>query len=230
MENLDAQSCVTPPRRKRTWVPGSITNVYSAKRRRVSMTAAELAREISQDDIENQAPVRAIAADRFIAPRASAIMPLNTTPRSQRIGRLFGLVGDRILEHADSSESSLPKELGVQRFCYSSLLSIPSKTSVTSAATHLGARKQFILALDGPGIPSDPFAYPLSWSSRNSVAVACGKDVYYQDLDTRVISHLYKLTQRRHGRLTTIEWSLEKPHVLAGSGTTALLTGAMLGV
>lgn len=84
---------------------------------------------------------------------------------------------------------------------------------------NLGSRKQFILALDGPGVPSDPFAYPLTWSRRNLIAVACGKDVYYQDLDSRVISHLCKITKNSHGRPTSVQWADESPTDIA-VGTT----------
>ncbi|KAH9001898.1 hypothetical protein EDB86DRAFT_2780105, partial [Lactarius hatsudake] len=54
-------------------------------------------------------------------------------------------------------------------------------------------RRQFTLALDGPGIPQELQAYPLSWSSTNVIAVTGGHDVYYQDLDTRHIARLCNL-------------------------------------
>lgn len=102
---------------------------------------------------------------------------------------------------------------------FSQLLTTASKVSPTSCVANLGSRKQFILALDGPGVPSDPFAYPLTWSRRNLIAVACGRDVYYQDLDSRVISHLCKITKNSHGRPTSVQWSDESPADIA-VGTT----------
>lgn len=52
--------CVTPLR-KRTWTPGSITNAYSAKRRRISVASVDFAREFPLDEneptIERSAPV-----------------------------------------------------------------------------------------------------------------------------------------------------------------------------
>ncbi|GBE86925.1 WD40 repeat-like protein [Sparassis latifolia] len=216
MDGAPAQSCVTPPRRKRTWTPGSITNAYSTKRRRISMTTVELAKEISSQ-VESRTPGHTTVADRFITARPKFAMPFNITPRSQRIGRQFGMAEDRMLKFTEA-KSSGTEDIGL-RANFSQLLTTPPKISPTSAAMHLGSRKQFILALDGPGIPSDPFAFPLSWSARNAIAVACGRDVYYQNLDTRSISHLCTLTQRRRGRLASIEWANTKPHLL-GLGTT----------
>ncbi|KAH9039105.1 hypothetical protein EDB85DRAFT_2272823, partial [Lactarius pseudohatsudake] len=46
-----------------------------------------------------------------------------------------------------------------------------------------------------------PLAYPLSWSSTNVITVAGGHDVYYQDLDTRQIAHLYNLPRPSLGRI-----------------------------
>lgn len=104
---------------------------------------------------------------------------------------------------------------------FSQLLAAPSKVSPTSSTSHLGKRQQFLLALDGPGVPTDPFAYPLTWSGNgtNSIAVACKKDIYFQDLDTRIITHLCKLKKPRHGRPTTIQWCFDEPTHL-GLGTT----------
>lgn len=102
---------------------------------------------------------------------------------------------------------------------FSQLLTTQTKVSPTSCLANLGSRKQFILALDGPGVPGDPFAYPLTWSKRNLIAVACGKDVYYQDLDSRVISHLCKITKNSHGRPTSVQWSNQTSTEIA-VGTT----------
>ena len=69
-------------------------------------------------------------------------------------------------------------------------------------------------------MPADPFAFPLAWSRRNFIAVACGKDIYHQDLDTRTISRVCKVEKASYGRPTSITWSLTSPEVLALGTTT----------
>ncbi|PCH43138.1 WD40 repeat-like protein [Wolfiporia cocos MD-104 SS10] len=167
-------------------------------------------------EIDFNGPGHTSSADRFIsAPRESAI-PLNVTPRTNRIARNFGLADERMLKFSDNARRSASgNDLTLQRTHVQPLFAAASKASSLSASAHLGARKQFLLALDGPGIPSDPFAFPLSWSKRNAIAVACGRDVYYQDLNTRDITHLSTLAKRSYGRLTSIEWSRDSPGLLA---------------
>ncbi|TFY67421.1 hypothetical protein EVJ58_g1637 [Rhodofomes roseus] len=163
-------------------------------------------------------------ADRFITAPQEDPAPLNITPRSKRIARNFGLIEDRVLQYAaPKSRNSLGNELNEHRLQVQQLFSTTPKRSSASAAHHLGTRKQFILALDGPGIPSDPFAYPLCWSSRNAIAVACGRQLYYQNLDNRVVTHLGALNERREGRLYTIEWSKDDPIKLASGTTTGVV-------
>ncbi|KAI0920626.1 hypothetical protein AcV5_010313 [Taiwanofungus camphoratus] len=216
--SIPTQLCSTP-RRKRTWTPASVTNAYSTKRRRVSMASCDLASEIASE-VPSISIGQVNSADRFISAPQECALPLNITPRTNRIARVFGLADERVLKYGDSAGSSSEcKDFAMHRLNFLQLLSAPPKVSPTSAAAHLGSRKQFILALDGPGIPADPFVFPLSWSARNAIAVACGRDVYYQDLDTRVISHLGTLAKRNHGRLASIEWSRENPALLA-AGTT----------
>lgn len=161
-------------------------------------------------------------SDRFISARKERAIPLQTTPRTQRIAKFFGLADDRVLKFTDPNTEKPGNNsyLNRHRFNFHQLLKKPYVVPPTSAEAHLGSRKQFILALDGPGIPADLFAYPISWSARNSIAVACGVDVYYQDLDTRKISHLFKLPQRNRGRLVSIEWSPDKPNVIAAGATS----------
>ncbi|OBZ74717.1 WD repeat-containing protein slp1 [Grifola frondosa] len=222
MDGSTPNTCVTP-RRKRTWTPGSITNAYSTKRRRVSMASVDLTRELSQAG-ESSSLSQTSTADRFISARADFSLPLFITPRSQRIARVFGLADDRVLKFGETNaSSSAGSQFARHRFNFYQLLASPHKISPTSAEANLGSRKQFVLALDGPGIPSDLFAFPMTWSSRNAIAVACGRDVYYQNLDTRAITHLFKLQGRSYGRLMSIEWSRHKPSVLAAGTTTGSL-------
>ncbi|KAH9922245.1 WD40-repeat-containing domain protein [Fomitopsis serialis] len=205
-----SQLCVTP-RRKRTWTPGSITNAYSAKRRRISTATIDWSGEL-ESEVSILGANKTSTADRFITAPQEDPAPLNITPRSKRIARNFGLIEDRVLRcAAPTSRQSLGHELNEHRQQVQRLFATTPKTSPASAASHLAARKQFLLALDGPGIPSDPFAYPLCWSSRNAIAVACGRQLYYQNLDNRVITHLGTLNERREGRLYSIEWSKDDP-------------------
>ncbi|TBU49169.1 hypothetical protein BD309DRAFT_852159, partial [Dichomitus squalens] len=128
--------------------------------------------------------------------------------RTQRIAKLFGLADDRVLNFTDTNTNKKSNNSCLNRHClnFHQLLKMPHVVPSISAEVSLGSRKQFILALDGPGIPSDLFAYLISWSARNAIAVACGFDVYYQELNPRKISHLFKPPQRQRGRLISIEW------------------------
>jgi cell division cycle protein 20 (cofactor of APC complex) len=102
----------------------------------------------------------------------------------------------------------------------SQLFRSPSLSHPTSAAAHLGTHKRFTLALDGPGIPSDPFAFPLAWSSKNYIAVACGTEVYFQNLDTREILNLCWLTESRRNEVHCIEWGGQRWQDTLALGTT----------
>lgn len=136
------------------------------------------------------------------------------------MAKVFGLMEDRVLRYNDHNAlASSTQGHDNLRTNFSSLLSQPAKVSSVSAASNLGGRKQFILALDGPGVPADPFAYPLTWSKKNVIAVACGKDVYYQNLDTRAIVHLCEIDKAIYGRPRSVQWSAIAPTKLA-VGTT----------
>ena len=87
----------------------------------------------------------------------------------------------------------------------------PKAIPPVSSLANLGVNKQFVLALDAPGVPSDLLSFPLSWSTSNKIAVACGCDVYYQDLDTREITHLCNTDPP----IRVIEWAKQDSNVLA---------------
>lgn len=160
------------------------------------------------------------SGDRFISSRPEIQAPLNITPRTRRIANVFGLIDDRVLRFTDPNAAVADSsDYNHLRANFSQLLAKTTTVSATSCVANLGARKQFVLALDGPGVPADPFAYPLTWSRRNQIAVACGKDVYYQDLDSRVITHLCKITKASQGRPTSVQWSVDSPREIA-VGTT----------
>ena len=160
-------------------------------------------------------------SDRFISARPDVLFPMNTTPRTTRIAQVFGLTDDRILKFIDSP-SAIPdgKVLTSLRRSASQLFYTTPTVPPTSASANLAKRKQFILALDGPGIPQDPWAYPLAWSRKNVIAVACGHDVYYQNLDTRQIAHLCNLPRPSMGRIRAIAFATDKPELVCMGTTT----------
>ena len=89
---------------------------------------------------------------------------------------------------------------------------------LSSVTENLNKRRQCVLTLDSPGIASDPEAFPISWSPNNCIAVACGQDVFYQNLDTKIVSHLGHSILT--GDLNVIEWAGKKhPNYLA-AGTS----------
>ena len=136
------------------------------------------------------------------------------------MANVFGLVEDRVLKYGEPGSSKIKRSpYDTIRTNLTPLLAQVAKSSTASAASNLGRRKQFLLALDGPGIPADPFAYPLTWSQRNAIAVACGKDVYYQNLDTRATVHLCEIDKIAFGRPRSVQWSVLHPTNLA-LGTT----------
>ncbi|TCD67736.1 hypothetical protein EIP91_011978 [Steccherinum ochraceum] len=216
----------TPKNKKRTWTPESVTNAFSTKRRRISSASVDLTRDfgLPLTNTPSRSPSR---ADRFISTRPS-LSSLQATPRSTRIARVFGLIDNKVLHYADDgpTKSSRAEPFADIRTNFSKLLAKSKAVPPTSAVAHLGKRQQFVLALDGPGVSQDIFAYPISWSTggQGSIAVACDRDVYYQDLDSRVISHLCRLPKNDSvGRLSSIDWCQEEPTLLAAGTTTGLV-------
>lgn len=71
-----------------------------------------------------------------------------------------------------------------------------------------------MIALDGSGISLDPFAYPLTWSTNNHIAIACNSSVYFQNLDDCATKRLCSVGG--WGALQTIQWAgSAKPELLA---------------
>lgn len=100
----------------------------------------------------------------------------------------------------------------------SSLFYSPPPLRLSSVTQNLNKRRQCVLTLDSPGITSDPEAFPISWSLNNCIAVTCGRDVYYQNLDNKIVSHLGHSPLL--GGLNVIEWAGKKsPNYLAAGNT-----------
>lgn len=129
-----------------------------------------------------------------------------------RIANAFGLADERILSYNDPAprtpESRMFQSL---RSNVMQLFQQPKAVPPVSSLANLGVNKQFVLALDAPGVPSDLLSFPLSWSTSNKIAVACGYDVYYQDLDTREITHLCNTDPL----IRVIDWAKQDSNVLA---------------
>ncbi|RDB17754.1 Anaphase-promoting complex subunit cdc20 [Hypsizygus marmoreus] len=215
------------PPRKRVSSYASVSNFSSAKRRRISMVGGDL---MLQPDYEGGSALRPTnSVDRFIPSRPKNAIPLNVTPRTNRISRQFGLSDSRVLNFKDNQENIASSSrddsnmFSLLRRSASSLFHTPPRPRPTSVTENLTKRKQCVLTLDGPGISKDPQAYPITWSKQNLIAVACGNDVFYQNLNSRVVSHLFKLEVAQPGELRSIEW--------AGKGReTILAAGSSTGV
>ncbi|EDR12261.1 uncharacterized protein LACBIDRAFT_311479 [Laccaria bicolor S238N-H82] len=194
--------------RKRTHA--SVTNLHSHKRRRVSMASMDLSREFGIESSSGE-PASTPAVDRFVPLRPKTFLPLNITPRTNRICKKLGLADDKIFNFRDdteisSSSTSGDNAFGLLRRSVSSLFITPPAIRASSVVENLAKRRQCSMTLDSPGIPTDPSAYPISWSKRNLIAVACGKDVFYQNLDTKVVCHLFKCMLPPPADIYAIEW------------------------
>lgn len=159
-------------------------------------------------------------ADRFVAIRSPSSIPLHITPRTNRIAKSFGLLDDRILTYAEGPASPSDSKLrSMLRRSVSELFNVPQSTSSVSAKANLAARKQFVMALDGPGISRDPFAFSMTWSRTNCIGVAFKSDVYFQNLETRAIVHLCRVSVD-DGSVHSVDWRGEPNSHILGLGTT----------
>lgn len=128
------------------------------------------------------------------------------------------MVEDKILRYTDGPKLKPFNPLsGTTELRNESLksLSQPNIIHSSSAGIHL-AKRQFLLALDGPGVSKEVYDYPISWSSGNTnlIAVACNDDIYYQDLDTKNITHLCSFDEDQ-GDPISLDWCKQNPTVLA---------------
>lgn len=187
--------------------------------------------------------------DRFVPNRPKMHVPLNTTPRTTRLSRHFGLIDGRVLnfkenETGPSSSSALksspmsgimtltssPNVMGLLRHSAAALHRPAPLSKVSSVSAHLARTKQCLLTLDGPGIADDALAYPIAWSRRNLIAVACANDVYYQNLATKDVFLLCRVADRSLGELRVIEWAGNAGGGSAPGGDVGLsMTGGGMG-
>lgn len=163
--------------------------------------------------------------DRFVPLRPKTALPLNITPRTNRIARQFGLIDDRLFSFSGDEDSSPATQesntFNLLRRSASRLFEKQPALRPLSVTENLTKRRQCVLTLDAPGIARDPYAYPISWSRKNLIGVVCGNDVYYQNLNTKVVSHLCKLHVQDSGMLQAIDWAGEGREDLLASGSTS---------
>ncbi|KAF8970684.1 WD40-repeat-containing domain protein [Flammula alnicola] len=199
--------------RPRKRVHESVTNLRSHKRRRVSMPSLDLGRGLDVDNSAENSRRIGATADRFISNRPKLSLPLNITPRTNRISKQFGLVDDRVLNFRDTNQNFNPSyndnsTMALLRRSASSLFYTPPLIRSSSVTENLNKRRQCLMVLDSPGVPVDQEAFPITWSRRNLIAVACKNNIYYQNLDTKTVSHL--CTSPFPGQLGVILWGEEQ--------------------
>ncbi|KAG5340043.1 hypothetical protein C0989_002979 [Termitomyces sp. Mn162] len=204
-----AETCSTEtplPPRKRVASYASVSKLSSLKRRRISMIGGEL--DMQQNCIGESTLRLSNSVDRFVPSRPKTSIPLTATPRTNRISRLFGLSDDRILNYKENEprNGDHSKMFNMLRRSASSLFNMPPVFHASSVVTNLTSRQQCLLVLDAPGMTRDPHATPITWSQDNHIAVACGINVYYQNLDTRAVFRLCKVDGPDTGELCHLEW------------------------
>lgn len=127
--------------------------------------------------------------------------------------KTFGMLSDKRLSFKDENTdpSSHSKAFGLLRKSASSLFSGPKSSNSRSVTHNLGKSRQPTLILDSPGLTTALYSSPLSWSVNNRIAVACGRDVYYQDLETRKVTHFFTAGTRKSAKeAVSILWGDQK--------------------
>lgn len=154
-----------------------------------------------------------VQTDRFISNRPKLYLPLNLTPRTNRISKQFGLVDDRVLNFKDGANTYVQlgadqSTMALIRKSAASLFNPRPPSRPTSVMENLNKRRQCLMVLDSPGVPIDLESSPITWSRQNLIALACGKSVFYQNLDTKTVSRLCSASSP--GYLGVIRWGDEK--------------------
>lgn len=157
------------------------------------------------------------------------------TPRTNRIGRQLGVLSEKVLNFRERDENCDPGDapsreltananaLSLLRRSASGLFVKPAEARPTSVVENLKKRRQCTLTLDGPGIVNDAYGYPISWSRRGLIAVACGREVFYQNLNTKMVTRMsgggggYEVAA---GRIQAIEWGDEVNENYLALGST----------
>jgi cell division cycle 20, cofactor of APC complex len=146
-----------------------------------------------------------LQTDRFIAVRPESVVPLTISPRTNRMYKTFGMLGTNRLSFKDenqppsSSSASVSKTGGKENSAFdllrksaSTLVKKSKHVNESSVAQNLALNPRSFMALDSPALSNSVYSCPISWSSHNLIAVACGPEVYFQNLDTRKVSRFFR--------------------------------------
>ncbi|TFK48204.1 WD40 repeat-like protein [Heliocybe sulcata] len=191
----------------------------SAKRRRLSGIPAVSLPEEERGAVENVQRGTSLS-DRFIAVRPDVAVPLNISPRTQRYVNFFGLKGENTLSFDKKPKERDATPLRPLKSHPTEMSYTPVTIPATSAVSNLISQRQAVLALDGSGISQDLFAYSLTWSYKNVLAVACEEDIFCQDLNTRVVSKLGSVLQP-YGQYNMVEWADRHEENTLAAGTAS---------
>ncbi|TEB33788.1 WD40 repeat-like protein [Coprinellus micaceus] len=205
------QTPAAPNGKKRFWTPASAPSFRSHKKRRIP--------DISTDSPSADGPVfrceniSTSSLDRFISVRPQNLVPLTISPRTNRMYKTFGMLSDQRLSYKDENvdPSSETKAFNLLRKSASSLFSGPKSPNGRSVTQNLGKNAYPTLILDSPGLTKALYSSPISWSVNNRIGVACGRDVYYQDLETRKVTHFFTAGTRQPAKeAVSILWGGRK--------------------
>lgn len=130
----------------------------------------------------------------------------------------FGLLTSQRLTYKDentppnpSCDRSGDNAYDLLRKSASNLFSGPRSTNNRSVSQNLAKSPHPTVILDSPGMTTSLYSTPLSWSVNNQIAVACGRDVYFQDLNTRETTKFFKAGRGQHTlEALSIAWGGQK--------------------
>ncbi|KAF5325887.1 hypothetical protein D9611_001030 [Ephemerocybe angulata] len=180
---------------KRVYTPASTFNFRSHKKRRLSTNTLDVSTEspVGPSPLFQCENISTTSLDRFIPLRPQSIVPLTISPRTNRMYKSFGLLTNQRLNYRDENTNPQPENsaFSLLRKSASSLVSTHKTTNGRSVSQNLARNSQATLVLDSPGLTTSLYSTPLSWSLNNQIAVACGKDIYYQDIDTRKVTFFF---------------------------------------
>ncbi|KAJ3528404.1 hypothetical protein NMY22_g9432 [Coprinellus aureogranulatus] len=214
--------------RKRAWTPASSLSVRPHKKRRTSEVAfdspsgsspvfqCENASTTSVSGASSggeQGKLKVQKLDRFIPLRPQTVVPLTISPRTNRMYKTFGMLSDKRLSYKDENidPASHSKAFNLLRKSAATLFPGTKSSNGLSVTNNLGKTKQPSRILDSPGLTTALYSSPLSWSANNRIAVACGRDVYYQDLSTGKVTHFFTAGTRQPAKeAISILWGDQK--------------------
>ncbi|KAJ2911725.1 hypothetical protein MD484_g8687, partial [Candolleomyces efflorescens] len=111
----------------------------------------------------------------------------------------FGLLTNKRLTYKDENTPPDPSydrtgdsAYDLLRKSASNLFGGPRSLNNRSVSQNLATSPHPTVILDSPGMTTSLYSTPLSWSVNNQIAVACGRDVYFQDLSTRETTRFFK--------------------------------------